>query len=308
MGKSLIDETFDVYMQMRLGGKEAKAALEALRFRIQIMPNGEQAELVRRVKAWEGQHMGTAPAKPQPIAPPKPTTLPSQKPSSLPSKPPPSNSPKPPASSAAKPPITNSMMPPSSSELENPPPKTPASAPASAPAANANTVICTRCGKANNTTDVFCANCGNFLRTDQATYETTRLDDPDMISHGADFFGPDSTLVLVVDGTSYSYKVQPQRYKHETIIGRSEGSTMKPDIDLSAHNAAEMGVSRLHVALQYNAKNHLLSVSDMKSANGTFINGQKLYPQEVRVLRDGDELRLGRLLLHVYFQHGDRKG
>ena len=114
--------------------------------------------------------------------------------------------------------------------------------------------------------------------------------------------------MLVVDGTSYSYKVQPQRYKHETIIGRSEGSTMKPDIDLSAHNASEMGVSRLHVALQYNAKNNLLSVSDMKSANGTFINGQKLYPQEVRVLRDGDELRLGRLVLRVYFQHGDRKG
>ena len=111
--------------------------------------------------------------------------------------------------------------------------------------------------------------------------------------------------MLVVDGTSYSYKVQPQRYKHETVIGRSEGSTMKPDIDLGAHNASEMGVSRLHVALQYNAKNSLLSVSDMKSANGTFINGQKLYPQEVRVLRDGDELRLGRLVLRVYFQHGD---
>ena len=199
------------------------------------------------------------------------------------------------------------MMPPSSNELENPPAKTSASvsAPASTPAAN--TAICTRCGKANNPTDIFCASCGNFLRTEQATYETTRLDDPDMISHGADFFSANSTLVLVVDGTSYSYKVQPQRYKHETIIGRSEGSTMKPDIDLGSHNASEMGVSRLHVALQYNAKNNLLSVSDMKSANGTFINGQKLYPQEVRVLRDGDELRLGRLILRVYFQHGDRK-
>ena len=198
-------------------------------------------------------------------------------------------------------------MPPSSNELENPPAKTSASvsAPASTPAAN--TAICSRCGKANNPTDIFCSSCGNFLRTEQATYETTRLDDPDMISHGADFFGADSTLVLVVDGTSYSYKVQPQRYKHETIIGRSEGSTMKPDIDLSTHNASETGVSRLHVALQYNAKNNLLSVSDMKSANGTFINGQKLYPQEVRVLRDGDELRLGRLVLRAYFQHGDRK-
>ena len=80
---------------------------------------------------------------------------------------------------------------------------------------------------------------------------------------------------------------------------------MRPDIDLSEHNAGELGVSRLHVALQYNAKNNLLSLSDMKSANGTFINGQKLYPQEVRVLRDGDELRLGRMVLRAYFKHGE---
>ncbi len=102
---------------------------------------------------------------------------------------------------------------------------------------------------------------------------------------------------------NFSYSIQPQQYKHETVIGRSEGSTMKPDIDLSAHSAGEMGVSRLHVALQYNAKNNLLSVSDMKSANGTYINGQKLFPQEVRVLRDGDELRLGRLMMRAYFEH-----
>jgi hypothetical protein len=303
MAKSLIDETFDVYMQMRLGGKEAKAALEALRFRIQIMPNNDQAELVRRVKAWEGQHMGTVTA---------PSARPPQKP---PAKPAPVTAPaKPPQSFSSKPPSSNeaaskvSSGPPSSRELEDPS-SVPAPAAASAPATAiaGKTVVCTRCGKVNSINDVFCANCGNFLRTDQASFETTRLDDPEMISHGADFFGPDSTLVLVVDGTSYSYKVQPQRYKHETIIGRSEGSTMKPDIDLSPHNAADSGVSRLHVALQYNAKNSLLSVSDMKSANGTFINGQKLYPQEVRVLRDGDELRLGRLILHVYFQHGERK-
>ena len=165
MGKSLIDETFEVYMQMRIGGKEAKAALEALRFRIQIMPNNDQAELVRLVKAWEGQHMGaeTAPAKPRPTTPAKLSSA-----------------------NGSRPPITDLMMPPSSHELENSPLRTSASAPASASAAN--TVICTRCGKGNTATEVFCTNCGNFLRTEQAVYETTRLDDPDMISHGADFF------------------------------------------------------------------------------------------------------------------------
>jgi pSer/pThr/pTyr-binding forkhead associated (FHA) protein len=123
------------------------------------------------------------------------------------------------------------------------------------------------------------------------------------VERASDFFGPESTLLLVVIAVNYTYSIQPQTKKHETVIGRSEGSTMRPDIDLSEHNAGELGVSRLHVALQYNAKNNLLSVSDMKSANGTFINGQKLYPQEVRVLRDGDELRLGRMVLRAFFKH-----
>jgi hypothetical protein len=170
-------------------------------------------------------------------------------------------------------------------------------------AASEKTIVCSRCGKANSGSEVFCQFCGNFLSVESAQHETMQLSDPDQPAKGLDFFGPDTTLVLVVTANNQSYSVQPQRYKHETVIGRSEGSTMKPDIDLSAHNASDLGVSRLHVALQYNAKNNLLSVSDMKSANGTFINGQKLYPQEVRVLRDGDELRLGRLVMRAYFKH-----
>ena len=294
MRKSLIDETFDVYMQMRLGGKEAKAALDALRFRIEIMPSVDQAELVRRVKAWEGTHMGPVPTpgKPQPIAKVKPAAPP---PSKAPPSAKPAASPAPSSSKAL--PSTKSAAPPSSKAAV--PEPEPAQAQAS------KTLLCSRCGKSNAANEVFCIHCGNFLRSEQSSYETTKLTDPDLLMHGPDFFGEHSTLMLVIDQTSYSYKLQPQRYKHETVLGRSEGSTMKPDLDLSAHNAAEMGVSRLHVAVQYNAKNSLLSVSDMKSANGTFINGQKLYPQEVRVLRDGDELRLGKLVLHVYFQHGD---
>jgi hypothetical protein len=218
------------------------------------MPS-DRTELVRRIKAWETQHVGAPVVR---------------------NKPPQTND------SAFNGADTEPVL----SKL--PPDKL---------------VPCPRCGKANGINDVFCAYCGNFLRVDSSRHETTRLDESEIEAHGADYFGPNSTLVLVVSSDNSSYTIQPQRFKHETVIGRSEGSTMKPDIDLSDHHANEMGVSRLHVALQYNAKNSLLSVSDMKSANGTFINGQKLFPQEVRVLRDGDELRLGRLVLRVYFKH-----
>jgi hypothetical protein len=254
MGMSLVDETFEVYVQMRRGGKNAKATLEALRARIETMQPGDRADMVRRVKNWEQQHQ---------------------------------------AGGNVRPPARAVEFDPVEAEPPPPPPKP----------AGARIVYCPRCGKPNASTEVFCQHCGNFLSTESSSNETTKLDDPEAMARGNDFFGIDSTLVLIIAANNFTYKIQPQRFRHETVIGRSEGSTMKPDLDLSGHNASEMGVSRLHAALQYNAKNNLLSVSDMKSANGTFINGQKLFPGEVRVLRDGDELRLGRLVLHIYFQH-----
>jgi pSer/pThr/pTyr-binding forkhead associated (FHA) protein len=40
---------------------------------------------------------------------------------------------------------------------------------------------------------------------------------------------------------------------------------------------------------------------DRASANGTFVNGQRLHRNEVRVLRNGDDIRLGRLVLSAKF-------
>jgi predicted component of type VI protein secretion system len=42
-------------------------------------------------------------------------------------------------------------------------------------------------------------------------------------------------------------------------------------------------------------------VTDLGSANSTFLNGQRLMPHEPRVLRDNDEVRLGRLVFRVNF-------
>jgi len=251
MGNSIIDETFQVYVQMRTGGKDTKATLDALRTRIELMSTADRAEMVRRVKIWEsGSQKGDNSKAVKPIAGR-------------------------PAARAAKKGVGAEA-----------------------------TGFCQRCGMQNGASELFCTRCGNFLGGETSPHETVRLHDPDA-ARSADYFGEDSTLLLSVPAANFTYTIQPQRNKHETVIGRSEGSTMRPDIDLSEHNAGELGVSRLHVALQYNAKNNLLSLSDMKSANGTFINGQKLYPQEVRVLRDGDELRLGRMVLRAYFKHGE---
>jgi pSer/pThr/pTyr-binding forkhead associated (FHA) protein len=85
------------------------------------------------------------------------------------------------------------------------------------------------------------------------------------------------------------------------VLGRSDNtSTQKPDLDLTPYGALEKGVSRIHAAIE--RSEDTLTLIDMGSANGTHLNGQRLIPDQPRVLRDGDEIRLGKLVAHVYFK------
>jgi pSer/pThr/pTyr-binding forkhead associated (FHA) protein len=61
-----------------------------------------------------------------------------------------------------------------------------------------------------------------------------------------------------------------------------------------------MGVSRRHASLAL--ENNKLNLWDLGSSNGTFINGTRLTPHQPSPLRDGDEVRLGQMVLRLFFQ------
>jgi hypothetical protein len=115
---------------------------------------------------------------------------------------------------------------------------------------------------------------------------------------GTAFFAPETRLVLNVRGAPQPIEVALTR---EFVMGRStaEGS-LKPDIDLAPFKAEELGVSRLHAAIRQ--EDETIVLVDLQSSNRTFINGQALYPHEVRVLRNGDEIRLGKLVMKANFK------
>ena len=175
--------------------------------------------------------------------------------------------------------------------------------PAPISSAKADATVCPKCGRSNDPVEVFCYHCGQFLCAETSSYDTVRFGDSEPLANHSDYFSADSTLILQVAATNQTYKVRPAECQHEIILGRAVGGTMRPDIDLSNDGGNDMGVSRLHTALQYDHKQNAVTLTDLRSANGTFINGQRLHAQEVRVLRHGDELRLGRLVLRVYFYH-----
>jgi pSer/pThr/pTyr-binding forkhead associated (FHA) protein len=73
-----------------------------------------------------------------------------------------------------------------------------------------------------------------------------------------------------------------------------------PIIDLSIFSAGQFGVSRKHAVLQWDEK--YVTLSDLKSTNGTRLNGSLLYPMQPRIVRNDDELQLGALQLRVNFR------
>jgi hypothetical protein len=112
-------------------------------------------------------------------------------------------------------------------------------------------------------------------------------------------FGDQMALRLEIVGAAQPVDALPGHRR--IVVGRkSPGSVVNPDIDLSPYEAEPKGVSRFHASL-YRQDNTLV-LTDLRSLNHTYINGLRLYPHEVRVLRDGDEVRFGQLTARVRFR------
>jgi CheY-like chemotaxis protein len=105
------------------------------------------------------------------------------------------------------------------------------------------------------------------------------------------------TLILFVEGHHEPLSLTVQT---AVILGRqTDGSPAFGVLDLEPYGAFEKGVSRTHARVKRQGNTFL--VDDLGSANGTFINGHSLPQGEARQISSGDELRLGKLRLRVYF-------
>lgn len=165
-------------------------------------------------------------------------------------------------------------------------------------------ILCPNCNRPNKKGEVYCYACGEILQTGISRSSTKAFedDDPEMRA-GTSYYGQYSVLLIHVRGANNPLE---GKIEGEAIIGRmASDSAMHPDIDLGPFDAENLGVSRLHATLK--VQNNTLSIMDMDSKNHTFINGQRLHSHEVRVLHDGDEIRLARLTFKIAFKHQPRR-
>lgn len=91
------------------------------------------------------------------------------------------------------------------------------------------------------------------------------------------------------------------RGKADYVIGRVGVGRERPDVDLAQWYGYEAGVSREHLAVHVRREG--VFIEDMDSRNETIHNGYRLLPRQWYPLRDGDELRLGAIILRVAFQY-----
>jgi pSer/pThr/pTyr-binding forkhead associated (FHA) protein len=84
----------------------------------------------------------------------------------------------------------------------------------------------------------------------------------------------------------------------EYTIGRSsEDQPLLPDIDLAPFQGYEFGVSRLHGSIKISSPYAFLT--DLDSANGTQLNGQKITPNKPYPITHGDIFILGKMKIQL---------
>jgi len=82
------------------------------------------------------------------------------------------------------------------------------------------------------------------------------------------------------------------------LVGRADpGAGVFPEVDLSQDNGYMAGVSRRHARIIRRGDDFFLE--DLNSMNGSFLNRNKLPAHTAVPFQDGDEIRLGNLVLRV---------
>ena len=115
---------------------------------------------------------------------------------------------------------------------------------------------------------------------------------------GNALFSQHTLLLIDIEGVTSSFVLHPSE---RIVFGRADARHAPEHfLDLTPYQAHDKGVSRLHAAVSQ--MGHTLMLTDLGSTNGTFLNEQRLMPNQPRILRDGDMIRLGHLVAYVRFK------
>jgi hypothetical protein len=108
---------------------------------------------------------------------------------------------------------------------------------------------------------------------------------------------PGATIVLVVQrglkvGEEYSI------FAGENFIGRADEKPV--DVDLTFQEPEDrVWCSRQHALLVYDDATGTLTIEDLNSSNGTFVNRERVYPGQPRQLFGGNTIQIGTVHMRI---------
>jgi len=134
------------------------------------------------------------------------------------------------------------------------------------------TIACPKCSHPNRPQARFCGLCG------------------------ASQVGPVPAFLQILGAKGVAWEMPV--HKTPFLIGRRDEPQSHPDLDLSFYDPQY--ISRRHAEITQNGSDYILT--DLGSANGTFVNNLQLTPQTPYTLRNGDRIRISGV--HLVFRLG----
>lgn len=169
-------------------------------------------------------------------------------------------------------------------------------------------IICPHCHHEEYEGEFFCSECGARLGDAKPNIPVTvhlasqQIKDTQDASSIAEtgptaalYIPPGQIALMLVPG-------QPPVIlsgRTEYVLGRQAQDQTPPDVNLVPYGGRDKGVSRRHASLRVDRQQLLLM--DLGSANGTQLNGTPVKANHPARLENGDEIRLGKLALRIYF-------
>lgn len=164
---------------------------------------------------------------------------------------------------------------------------------------------CRECGGYEQPGALFCSECGAFLLPTKEDEAGAKLPFTDALT-------PPSVPILIGQEANPATEAQEITFlipssgrriemdlDQEIQIGRADpGAQHYPELDLTEDEGGTHGVSRLHALIRRSDEGIVLV--DESSTNGTLLNGYRLPPDLPYPVHSGDEVRFGRLLVHIF--------
>lgn len=151
-------------------------------------------------------------------------------------------------------------------------------------------IVCANCRNASPEGTLFCESCGELFLAPDVPADATHA--PAQTGAAGD------TITFEVAGASR--KLVARLDGAPIVLGRADPATgFAPGIELTPFGALRLGVSRRHAMVSWGS--YGVTIEDLESYNGIYVNGERLPPHQRHAVHDGDEITLGDMALFVRF-------